>query len=66
MTGVQNTMLLSRIIVLLTFNGAYAEAEATDPKRRLFELLTKEVSLETAECKSILTTSVFLSLGAII
>ena len=44
-TGVQNTMLLSRTMVLLTFKGAFAAAEDTDPDSRLLVSLTTDMSL---------------------
>jgi hypothetical protein len=66
-TGVQNTMLLSRKTVLLTFKGAFAAAEETDPESRLLVSLTTDMSLfELAELCSATTALVFLDFGAII
>ena len=66
-TGVQNTMLLSRTMVLLAFNGAFAAADATDPASRLLVSLTTDVPLlELDECYSATAALAFFILGAMI
>jgi hypothetical protein len=60
-------MLLSRTIVLLTFKGAFAAAEDTDPESRLLVSLTTDMSLfELAELCSVTAALFFLDFGAII
>jgi hypothetical protein len=52
---------------LLTFKGAFAAAEDTDPESRLLVSLTTDMSLfELAELCSATTALVFLDFGAII
>jgi hypothetical protein len=60
-------MLLSRTIVLLTFKGAFAAAEDTDPESRLLVSLTTDMSFpEPTELYSAIVALAFLSLGAMI
>ncbi len=65
-TGVQNTMLLSRTMVLLTFKGAFAAAEDINPESRLLVSLTTGMSpFELVELCSVNAALVFLDFCAI-
>jgi hypothetical protein len=60
-------MLLSRTIVLLTFRGALAAAEDTDPESKLLVSLASDMFLiELIEIWSEFVVFAFLVLGAII
>ena len=66
-TGVQKTIDLSLTMVLLTFNGALAAADDTEPASRLLVSLTTDLLLiELTELHSEFVALVFLSFGPII
>lgn len=66
-TGVQKTILLSLTTVLLTFRGALAAAEDTEPERRLLvSLITEAAPLEGTEAHFPFCALILVDFGAII